>query len=777
MTARIMIDLGGCQQPGTHSQSGIALAQAVAREAAQHADRYELWIAFSTEFPAQLHLLRDSFGGSIPPERLVVYALPALAHKAHSARARSLVRAHFFQGLKADIVFVPGAPGSEHDSGATPHGPRYLHGAGVADAPSAWLAFDQLIATRLQGASIQARARLAWVAPSAPDGATAALLAELARSYDIDTVVPAVEDGTGPLRSGAWFEQHHGQFARVLYHVANSAAHGAVLRLLARHPGIVVLHDFSIGEAVAAMGLDAAGLREALYHGHGYHGLMAQRRLGNVATTAALPLNRIVFDQASGVIVDPAAAAPMRVATRDWYGPRSAANWYEAAPRAAEYAAAIEDIAENSATARYPQLLRELAATGVPANPRNPSLIATASAIAANRPANAPRQLLVDISAMILDDLKTGIQRVVRSILLALINDPPAGFRVEPVYGNGYPRRYRYARGYMLALLGLDSMPMEDDPIEYQAGDIFLGLDLAAHSTVNNLDMLDDMRAAGVAIHFVVYDMLPLLRAHDFPYGTSKSFGEYLSAIARHADGLVCISRAVADELGEWFEAHPVPRDTALKLAHFHLGADLDASAPSTGMPDNAPHVLASMAMRPSILMVGTLEPRKSHAQVLAAFELLWQQGVDVNLVIVGKQGWLVETLAEALRAHPQLGKKLFWLPGVSDQMLTEVYRLASALLAASVGEGFGLPLIEAAQHGLPIIARGLPVFREVSGEHAFYFDGLEPAQLADAIEQWLALFHEGRAPASVAMPWLTWSDSARQLLAAIVNEQWYRKL
>jgi glycosyltransferase involved in cell wall biosynthesis len=181
------------------------------------------------------------------------------------------------------------------------------------------------------------------------------------------------------------------------------------------------------------------------------------------------------------------------------------------------------------------------------------------------------------------------------------------------------------------------------------------------------------------------------------------------------------------------------------------------------------------MAARPAFLMVGTLEPRKAHVQALAAFDLLWQGGADVTLVIVGKEGWLAGPLAAALRAHPQLGKKLFWLQGISDQMLTAVYGRAAALLAASVGEGFGLPLIEAAQHGLPVIARNLPVFREVAGAHAFYFDGTAPAQLAAALEDWLQLFRQGLAPQSAAMPWLTWSQSAHQLADVIVEGHWYR--
>jgi glycosyltransferase involved in cell wall biosynthesis len=107
--------------------------------------------------------------------------------------------------------------------------------------------------------------------------------------------------------------------------------------------------------------------------------------------------------------------------------------------------------------------------------------------------------------------------------------------------------------------------------------------------------------------------------------------------------------------------------------------------------------------------------------------------------------------------------------------MLTRLYESSAALIAASVGEGFGLPLIEAAQHGLPIIARNLPVFREVSGEHAFYFDGSEPADLASALHEWLALHRAGTAPQSHAMPSLSWAQSSSQLVDVVVDGNWYR--
>jgi glycosyltransferase involved in cell wall biosynthesis len=180
------------------------------------------------------------------------------------------------------------------------------------------------------------------------------------------------------------------------------------------------------------------------------------------------------------------------------------------------------------------------------------------------------------------------------------------------------------------------------------------------------------------------------------------------------------------------------------------------------------------MHAAPSILMVGTLEPRKGHAQALAAFEELWAQGIVANLVIVGKEGWMVEPLVKRLRDHPEAGRRLFWVPGASDTLLLQIYGAAVALLAASEGEGFGLPLIEAAQHGLPIIARDLPVFMEVAGDHACYFNGTSPQALAACLTAWLAMHRDGEAPSSTRLPWLRWNESARQLFHVIDGKSWY---
>jgi glycosyltransferase involved in cell wall biosynthesis len=162
--------------------------------------------------------------------------------------------------------------------------------------------------------------------------------------------------------------------------------------------------------------------------------------------------------------------------------------------------------------------------------------------------------------------------------------------------------------------------------------------------------------------------------------------------------------------------------------------------------------------------MVGTLEPRKGHEQVLNAFDELWINGEPFNLIIVGKQGWLVDQLVERLTNHCECGRKLFWLTNASDEYLSHLYQRSIALIAASFGEGFGLPIIEASRHHCAVIARNLPVFREAAETHAFFFDCETGEELAKCIKKWLNLWALDRHPKSLGMHLITWKKSADEL-------------
>lgn len=377
------------------------------------------------------------------------------------------------------------------------------------------------------------------------------------------------------------------------------------------------------------------------------------------------------------------------------------------------------------------------------------------------------RQLLVDISELVNRDAKSGIQRVVRSILLQLLRNPPAGYQVEAVYttdGHGL----LYANAFVARFLGEPGEGVQDVPVTVGADDVFIGLDLTAHLFPAFNETLHHLREAGVHIHYVVYDLTPLMDTRWHTAGMTQAFTHWIDGLADSAHSLVCISEAVATDVKRWFDEKRHDLVKVPRITHFHLGADIGSSLPTSGIPTDANEVLTALGRHPSFLMVGTIEPRKSYAQAVDAFDNLWGKGRDANLVIVGKVGWHQEALVERLRSHPMLNKRLFWLEGVSDEYLERVYNSSSALLAASEYEGFGLPLIEAAQHKLPIVARDIPVFREVAGEHAFWFRAADGVALCDALEAWLELHKRNAMPKSEAMPWLTWDQSTAQLLRQI---------
>ena len=398
--------------------------------------------------------------------------------------------------------------------------------------------------------------------------------------------------------------------------------------------------------------------------------------------------------------------------------------------------------------------------------PSEQDIISVANCIAFNEGLKIRKQLLLDISVLVHGDSKSGIQRVVRSVLKELITNPPADKDVRPIYFDG--GSYKYANKFVAKLEGMVETAKNDWIVDFRQDDIYLALDLNMHLTTALHEFHKRLKFLGIKMYFIVYDILLLEHPEWWQPGTSKLFETWLKSISELATGLVCISESVADELRAWLKQNPPPRiDTATVLS-FHLGADIENSSPSKGMPDSANEILAGFKSKLSFLMVGTVEPRKGHAQSLLAFELLWEQGIQANLVIVGKRGWLVEQFVEKLSHHPELNKRLFWLEGVSDEYLEKIYSACACMIASSESEGFGLPLIEAASYQLPIIARDIPVFREVAGKNAYYFSGLKPKDFERALISWMKLYENQQHPKSKDMPYLNWKQSVRDLINLI---------
>lgn len=399
-------------------------------------------------------------------------------------------------------------------------------------------------------------------------------------------------------------------------------------------------------------------------------------------------------------------------------------------------------------------------------------LVDFSRSIAESFPMPGRRKLYIDISVIVEHDYRSGIQRVTRAISGELLKMSNLDMEVQLVYSGVQDLHFYEANSYARRVFGTKTKP-HDSHVDFKQGDILVYLDLHPGVANAHRQYNIDLRNKGVSVYHVIYDILPILSPQTFWPELCNEFASWIETVS-YADGALCISRAVADEVKAHLIERGEKRATPFKLGWFHLGSDIENSAPTSGFDESAPEILVKLAAKPSFIMVGTLEPRKGHRQTLMAFEPLWNQGLDVNLVIVGKLGWGMSGFEKQIMDHKEYGKHLFWLSSISDEYLDAVYRSATALLAPSDAEGFGLPLIEAARHKIPIIARDIPVFREVAGEHAYYFENnKDPDIITIAISNWLALHAKATHPTVEGMTCLTWSQSAKQLVNVLINDVW----
>lgn len=829
---RIVIDLQGAQSESRFRGIGrycLSLAQAMASEPRGH----DIWVAASNAFPDSIADLRHAFAGLLPPERIRIFDLPTPAAECDESnvwrvRAAEKIREDFLLTLNPDIIhvaalidnpvqdvvasigsFIPGDRTAatlydlipllnEGTYLPTPEIRRWYHrkiaslkNAGLLLAISDYARQEAIHALGIAPehvASISAAIDSRFQ-PLDLDADTAA---EIRTRYGISRNMVMYAPGGFDQRKNfkaliqayASLSPQHRKNHQLV--IASKVSDGDRLRFvdLARQNGLapdeLVLTGYVRDEDLVRLyNMAKLFVFPSLHEGFGLPVLEAMAcgipTIGSNTTSVPEVIGRpdALFDPNSAnaiackmaeVLDNPGYASAIKE-----HGLQQAKkfSWASSAERALEAFETLHAHAPRleSSNTSHTRLLRSLAVIDPESEPSEHDLARAASSIAFNRSTHISRQLLLDVSTIVHQDAKSGIQRVVRSLLTQLLANPPADCEVRPVYfQNG---KYWYANEFVQRLAGENGSA--DAQAEFAQDDIYLALDLNMHLQQQLHGLHMRLKSMGVYLFYIVYDILLIQRPDWWPNGMSDMFRQWLVYISKSATGLACISTAVKNEVLEWLaEEAPDQRDQPA-VTSFHLGADMENSLPSKGKPGYAEKVAQALHARPSFLIVGTIEPRKGHAQTLAAFTGLWQQQMDVNLVVVGKQGWLMETVAEQLRAHPELGRRLFWLEGISDEYLEELYAASSCLIAASEGEGFGLPLIEAAQHGLPIIARDIPVFREVAKDCALYFRGLQPEAVAQAVTAWLALDEVGKAPISKNMPWLTWRESAAQLINGIL--------
>jgi glycosyltransferase involved in cell wall biosynthesis len=192
-----------------------------------------------------------------------------------------------------------------------------------------------------------------------------------------------------------------------------------------------------------------------------------------------------------------------------------------------------------------------------------------------------------------------------------------------------------------------------------------------------------------------VHDLVALEHPGLHPRRSVALQRAQLRAAIASATVVVAVSRATADRL----EVHGVNPDRIVVAPN---------GATRLPVPDPS-----CVPVGPYFLAVGSVTPRKGFETLVEAFARASLPD-DVRLVLAGSDGWAAADVHAAIDRHRGPGR-VICTGRVTDAQLAALYDRCIATCIPSVAEGFGLPVVEAAVAGAPVIASDLPVFREIT--------------------------------------------------------------
>lgn len=376
------------------------------------------------------------------------------------------------------------------------------------------------------------------------------------------------------------------------------------------------------------------------------------------------------------------------------------------------------------------------------------------------------RKLCLDVSRVFIHDERTGIQRVVRALFNVLCLNPPEGIDIIPVYGDVKRGKYFVAHNFS-CLENNDLAHMSAwEEVHMTKGDVYACID-SYYDIVHFKKYFDQLHNSGVYLVGVCHDLLPIELDESFFWQGARESVERQIETMSNFDLILGNSKTTAMAVEKYFKERSI-RNRA-RISWFHLGNNVEKSMPTRGLPENYKAILSELSNSLTFLIVGTVEPRKGHMQILKAFEYLWKSNkTKAKLVIVGKDGWNVDQLRDEIDNSEFLGENLIRLKSVSDEYLRLIYKASTCVIVGSFGEGYGLPLVEAAYYDKYVIARDIPIFREIAKDGVYYFSSLDPLGLAMELLSWIDLWQKKTLPKNTKNIGISWEESSKQFLNEI---------
>lgn len=223
-----------------------------------------------------------------------------------------------------------------------------------------------------------------------------------------------------------------------------------------------------------------------------------------------------------------------------------------------------------------------------------------------------------------------------------------------------------------------------------------------------------------------IHDLSLLLHDDTHLKPLTRRARRRLPRVAQSADMIITDSAAMKREIADHLK---VPKE---KIAVTHL-------APRSVFKPLPPQQTLEARQRLKIadefiLFVGTIEPRKNLQALIRAFsEIQRTNGRNIQLVIAGREGWLMDEFYSLIHSS-ELDELVRFTGYLSDEDLCALYSSCAVFVYPTLYEGFGLPPLEAMSCGAAVVTSDIPVMRESVGEAAVRVDPNSVTGLAQAI-------------------------------------------
>ncbi len=229
------------------------------------------------------------------------------------------------------------------------------------------------------------------------------------------------------------------------------------------------------------------------------------------------------------------------------------------------------------------------------------------------------------------------------------------------------------------------------------------------HSNISE-PLFEALKGAGLKVVTFLHDLIPLELPDLQRRGSVPKFDQKVATIARRSNLVITNSKLSEDAI----KAEVKRRSERVPVTYAHLGIDVHDIA-----------LNGKTQVRPYFLTIGTIEPRKNQTLLLDIWEELERdlpESEMPELHIIGQRGWVSEdviTRLDNLKSNPCIHQH----ENMNDAALWLLLANAHALLFPSIAEGFGLPSLEAAALGTPVICGDLAIHRELLGDFPVYVD------------------------------------------------------